>query len=449
MPPQFERGPDLGQTWSDRDNSTTIFGGIAKLPFDHWLAEGGLFVAERDAPLNFFDAFANMQPDGVALDRVLIVDADNRDHMKSGEFRLSRTFGTGSLAHRVTASLRGRKGNRRFGGADRISYAELPYLDGSPGSSISDINVHDLRLQPEFDFGPDDTNHVKQATFGIGYSLTSPRRFSLDLSLSKSRYRNSVQFASDPAPITTRDNPVTGSVTGTVNVTQKLAFYGGYVRGFEEVPVAPDIAANRGEAPPAIKTRQADFGLRYAFTPQLSLVAGVFSISKPYYNLDGGAPNLYRQLGHQSSKGAEVSLAGSVRPGLTFVLGHVSLDPKISGELVDGGDIGPRPVSSITRRSALNLDWRLDDGNSPLSIDASFESLSKKAANAGNTLFAPALEELNIGMRYRFDVGPSRALLRVQLANVLDDYGWRVFSNGSFMYTTGRRVLAEIRFDLP
>lgn len=51
-------------------------------------------------------------------------------------------------------------------------------------------------------------------------------------------------------------------------------------------------------------------------------------------------------------------------------------------------------------------------------------------------------------MRYRFSVGSTRGLLRLQLANVFDDYGWQVASNGAFLYSAGRRALAELRFDL-
>ncbi len=435
LPPQIERGPAIGQSWSDRDSRNTIFGAVTKLPLGPWLVEVGTFHAVRNTPLTFTDLFAGMRPDGTTPNRVIIADADNRDRMLSGELRVTRTFGSTDLAHRITVSLRGRHGERRFGGAQRIPLGE------------SSLHFADERPQPVFAFGPQDQDEVRQANLGISYSLTRPERFSLDIALSAGRYRKTVDFAGASSSATTRDDPITGSVTGTYSFTPRLAVYGGYVRGFEEVPVAPSSAVNRGTAPPAIRTKQADIGIRYALTPEMSLVTGVFSITKPYYNVDGAS--FYRELGNSSSRGLEVSLAGSLKPGLTFVLGHVSLDAKITGELVDDGTIGPRPISSIRRRSALNLDWRLEDGLSPVSFDLSVESLSPRVANASNTLSAPAREVIDLGMRYRFEVGPARALLRLELANVLDDYGWLVFSNGAFMYSQGRRVLAELRLDLP
>lgn len=435
LPPEIERTPSIGQSWSDRDTTSTVFGGIAKLPFGQWLAEAGLFHAVKNNALNFTDLFGGMRPDGTTPNRVIIIDDDNVDRLLSGELRLTHTFGSAALAHRITLSARGRQGNRRFGGAQAVTLGE------------SSLHFADKRPLPDFVFGPDDRDEVDQLTVGLAYSLNSPQRFSLDVALSAGRYTKTIDIATADAPATTRDDPITGSVTGTYNFAPGLALYGGYVRGFEEVPVAPAIAVNRGTAPPAIRTEQADIGLRYAVTSQMSLVAGVFSITKPYYNIDNAS--LYRELGSSSSRGVEISLAGMMRPGLNVVLGHVSLDAKISGELVDNGMIGRRPVASIDRRTALNVDWRLDGGTSPLSLDLGIESLSSRIANASNGLSAPPREMIDLGMRYRFNVAKARALVRLQLANVLNDYGWLVSSNGAFMYSQSRRLLAELRIDLP
>ncbi|MBO9669160.1 MAG: TonB-dependent receptor [Sphingobium sp.] len=435
LPPEIERRAAIGQSWSDRDNRSTVFGGVAKLPFGPWQVEAGLFNTRRDTALNFTDLFLAMRPDGTTPNRVLIVDADNRDRMLSGEVRLTRTFGNAALAHRLILSARGRKGDRRFGGAQRIPFGE------------SSLLFADERTQPQFLFGPDDRDKVDQATVGIGYSLTSPRHFSLDVALSASRYHKTIEFAASPTPVTTHARPITGSVTGTYNIARNIALYGGFVRGFEEVAVAPANAVNRGAAPPAIQTEQGDIGLRFSLTPQLSLVVGLFSITKPYFNIDSAS--VYRELGNSSSRGVELSLAGTVQPGLTFVLGHVSLDAKISGELVDNGTIGPRPIASIRRRSALNVDWRLNGGSSPLSFDLAVESLSSRVGNASNRLSAPPRDSIDLGLRYRFNISKARSLLRLQVTNVLDDYGWLVFPNGAFMYSQGRRVLAELRLDFP
>lgn len=434
LPPRIQRRAMIGQSWSKRDNTQELFGALTRLPFGKWTFEAGLFRAERRFDANFTDLFLGLRPDGTTPNRVMVADANNLDRTLSGEARLTRTFGTSALAHRLMLSFRGRTGNRRFGGVQRIELGE------------SSLNFADERPRPVLAFGPDDTDEFGQATLGLGYTLTAPGRFLFDIGISGSRYRKTLTFVFAGLVTSVRDRPVTGSVTGSLNLTPRLALYGGHVRGFEEVAVAPANAANRGAVPPAIRTKQSDLGLRYAITPALSLVAGVFAITKPYYNLD--EQTNYRELGTSSNRGIEMSLAGTLKPGLTVVLGNVLLDQRIKGELVDSGRIGPRPIGSIRRRSIATIDWRLGGGKSPLSLDLAAESLSSRIGNLSNGLSAPPREMIDLGARYRFSVASARALLRLQVANVFDDYGWQVAANGSFQYSTGRRFLAELRFDL-
>ncbi|MEI6642907.1 MAG: hypothetical protein WCL10_12780 [Novosphingobium sp.] len=434
LPPRIRRRAMIGQSWSKRDSTQELAGAMMHLPFGKWQLEAGLFHAERRFDANFTDLFGRMRPDGTTPNRVMVADANNLDRTLSGEARLTRTFGTRALAHRVILSFRGRSGKRRFGGVQSIALGP------------SSLNFADERPKPNFAFGPDDTDSSGQATLGLGYTITAPGRFLLDVGLSGSRYRKTINFTSAGLVTSVRDRPVTGSVTGSLNLTRSLSVYGGHVRGFEEVAVAPVNAANRGAVPPAIRTQQTDIGLRYAVSPGLSLVAGVFEIKKPYYNLDDDAN--YRELGISSNRGLEMSLAGTLRPGLSVVLGNVLLDQRISGELVDSGRIGPRPIGSIRRRSIVNIDWRLGGGKSPLSLDIAAESLSSRIGNASNRLLAPPRESIDLGARYRFNVASARALLRVQVANVLDNYGWQVATNGAFQYTVGRRFLAELRVDI-
>lgn len=434
LPPQIKRRAMIGQSWSKRDNTQEVIGGLARLPFGRWTFEAGLFRAQRWQDANFTDLFTGTRPDGTTPSRIIVADANNLDRTLSGEARLTRTFGSAALAHRLILSFRGRSGNRRFGGVQRIALGE------------SSLNFADERPRPVLAFRPDDTDRFGQATLGLGYTLTAPGRFLIDIGVSGSRYRKTLTFVSASLVTSVRDQPVTGSVTGSVNLTPKLALYGGHVRGFEEVAVAPANAVNRGAVPPAIRTNQTDLGLRYALTPALSIVAGVFSITKPYYNLDEQAN--YRELGTSSNRGVEMSLTGTLRPGLTVVLGNVLLDSRIRGELVDSGRIGPRPIGSIRRRSIATIDWRPGGGKSPLSLDLAMESLSSRIGNVSNRLSAPPREMIDLGARYRFSVASAKALLRVQVANVFDDYGWQVFANGAFQYSTGRRFLAELRVDL-
>ena len=120
------------------------------------------------------------------------------------------------------------------------------------------------------------------------------------------------------------------NVTAAAEITSRLIAYAGYVTGLEESGTAPDNAANRNEALPAIKTSQRDAGVRYAITDAVKLVAGVFDIRKPYFNLDES--NRFTLLGDVINQGIEASVAGAVTPRLSIVAGAVLLRPRVTGD---------------------------------------------------------------------------------------------------------------------
>lgn len=433
-PPKLERGVDLSQPWTGRNADTWVYGAVVKVPVGGFKVEAGLFYNGRDQGSVFADLLFGVAQDGSVARRRVIADGNNRDASLSGEARLVKQWQQGGVSHRLVLSLRGRSRERRFGGSQAIELG------------ASTILVRDPRPAPAFVIGAKSFDRVRQLTYGASYSLVLPDRFGIDASLSKTSYRKAIDFA-DPllADPVTRDAPVMWNINATANLTRSWSFYGGFSNGLEEALVAPDIATNRAEAPPAIRTRQVEAGVKLAITPRLTLIAGGFSITKPYYNLD---PTLrYRQLGTLRNRGLEFSLTGQIRPGLTVVGGTMLLDPRISGEAVSTGQIGPRPVGQIRRRSVLTLDWRTGGGKGPLSLDVAVESLSSRTGNAVNTLEAPPRTTFNLGARYRFKAAGADWLVRPVLLNVFDDYGWNVSPSGGFTYIPPRALTLQLVAD--
>lgn len=433
--PSVPRGQFLGQPWSDRKGIATTFGVIGKLAKASWLFEAGLFEFRSRSDTNFADLLRGVKADGSTTGRTIIYDPNSETRSLSGEGRATRIFRMGSVEHRLILSARGRVKDRLFGGTQRIELG--------PSSAIAP----DFRAQPILLPQVKDEDHVQQMNLGLAYGFKWLDRGAIDVSVSRTSYSKKIDFADVRLPILeTRDHPILFTAAGSFRLASRLSLYGGFVRGLEEALIAPDVATNRSEAPPAIRTRQIDFGLRYGVTPKLTLVAGLFSVSKPYFNLD---PSLrYRQLGQVDNRGFELSLAGSIAPGVTVVAGSLFLDPVISGEAVTAGLIGKQPVGSVRRRSIANIDWRFAGGTSPISVDVALESLSSRMANPLNTFVAPPRETINLGGRYRFKVDGHPMLIRAQLQNALNDYGWQVSSSGGFTYSSGRTYMAQLVFDI-
>ncbi len=433
VPPHVDRRTYLGQPWSHGVSIGITNGALLKLPLGRFRLEAGLFRNVKDDPRSFADLELRTGLDGVVANRVIIADEDSRVASTSSEIRLTRAWGTGDVRHSLVAAVRGRRQNRIFGGQQRISL----------GTSVA--GLPDDRPEPALVFGPDDRSQVRQFTYGLGYDLRLKGRGSIGLAIQKSDYRKKTRFADPLLPqVVSKDRPILFSANGTADILPGLTAYGGYVRGLEESAVAPDIASNRNEAPPAIRTSQMDAGFRYAIAPKLSLVAGLFEVRKPYFNID--AANRFRQLGRVSNRGIEVSLAGSLLPGLTVVAGTLLLDPKVSGEAVAAGVIGPRPVGSFKRHSIANFDWR-PVGQEAWSFDLALESFSSATGNRLNNFVAPARETIGIGARYRFRLGNTKLLLRGQVTNLFNDYGWKVSSSGGFTFTLPRTAVVNLAAD--
>ncbi|MGE5562958.1 MAG: TonB-dependent receptor domain-containing protein [Bacillota bacterium] len=372
-------------------------------------------------------------------ERQLVATKDQRAGSTSGELRSSYSILEGGRRHTIHVSARGRDTRRAFGGGD------LRNLGPAAIGERADV--------PEFDFAfrPLTHDRVRQVTGGVGYELRWPGVIEVALGVQKTNYEKTTIIPGGPT-VTTNDRPWLYNGTVALNLTGRLVAYAGYTRGLEESAVAPANAVNRNSAPPALRTSQRDAGLRYAISPRLSLVGGVFDVRKPYFNVD--SEFVYRQLGTVRHRGVELSLAGQPVGGLSVVGGAVFLDAKVSGEAVDLGIIGPRPVGTTARTIRANFDYRLPVFDA-LSVDLGITNQSGQVASAapyvelgGRQLRTEPRTLVDIGARYRFKLGAVPATLRAQVTNLFDVYAWKVGSNAAFRFIDERRFLLSLAADM-
>jgi iron complex outermembrane receptor protein len=431
LPPRIERPKFYGQEWADFDATLQVIGTVAKARLGGFDLGLGLFRSQLDVDNNFNDLLRETDPDGHVGDRLIIAERDNEFGSTSGELTVARSLTDGPRRHTVRLSARGRRLERTYGGSSLVSLGE------------SRVGIEDFRPEPVFSFGAKTNDEVRQQTLGLGYQLLWRDLGELSLGVQKTRYRKSVVTPTEALP-ETRDNPFLWSATGAVYVSDKFAVYGGYTRGLEESDVAPANAINRNEAPPAIRTRQQEIGVRYAIAPRLSLIVGLFDIEKPYFNLD--SQDRFRELGTLTNRGVEVSLAGQITRRLTVVAGSTWIDQSVSGELVDSGVVGKRPLGAFKLRNLANLNWQLP-WHEKLTLTARFESTSARNANKANTFEIPARWVAGLGARYRTTVGNVPVLVRANVDNIFDRYGWNVTGSGFFTPNGPRRYYLTVAAD--
>jgi iron complex outermembrane receptor protein len=429
LPPQIERRRYFGPEWAQNEGEDFNYGLLATFGLGDWTLRGGAFRSIAHDYRNFSVFFLNATPEGQA-NRTVVADRDRRFASTSGELRLSRKFLEGDRLHEFHLMTRGRIRDRRFGGGQSYNFG--------PGRIDKPIEAP----EPDFVLGPRTTDQVRQLTAGLGYHGRWRGVGELSLGVQRTFYEKSTVRPSGELPVS-EASPWLFNATVSVLAGADLVFYGGYTKGLEESPVAPDIAVNRGEAPPAIITEQMDAGFRLNLTDKLRLVAGVFDVRKPYFALD---PNLlFRELGVVRNRGIEVSLAGQLTPRLSLVLGGVFLDASVSGDQVELGLIGRRPVGSVGRILTGALNWSLPwvEG---LSVDLAYEGTAERVADAANTFVIPERYTASVGARYRFDLFSKPATFRAQVASVNNPYGFSNIGQG-FYYNPPRRFQMSLTVD--
>lgn len=430
VPPAYDRRVYFGQPWAIRHrNSNHVGATLSTTVFGDWLFRAGLFRSHHTLPLDHSLFYRNVQDDGSGtLDVLRIVHG--RDLSTSGEARLTRTFAEGARRHTVHFSVRGRDVDRVFGGG------------GVTALGPATIGVYEPRPEPAFTRAPPGRDDIFQMTPGVSYVGRWQDVGEVSVGVQKSFYRREVAQSGSLAR--TESEPWLYNGTLVVSLSPNAALYGSYTRGLEESGIAPENAVNRGEALPASMTEQVDAGVRYRLTPGLSLIAGVFEVTKPFF--DRNAANVFTDVGRLSHRGIELSASGQVAPGLTVVAGAMFLKARIDANAAVASFIGPVPVGRPDRTVRLSVQygpaaWR------GFSVNGQVNQDGPAYATRTNTVRLESNTTLDLGLRYVFKIFDRSASFTTRVMNVTNAYGWTVMSSGSYTPIPTRRVQAQLIAD--
>ncbi len=427
-PSRLKRRRFLGQKWADVETERFTYGAIARARVAGFGVRAGVFrsaVDVREGHNVFLQAAVIDSPAA----RSVSAYPGRQAESTSGELGIARELATGRLEQRIQLIARGRIQNRQYGGAQRISLPPAPF--GRP------LYVQ----QPDFRFSQQSTDEVRQWSLGLAYQAKYEGIGEISGGIQKIDYRKAVIAPTGPRPVS-HDKPWLFNVAATVKLAPRISLFGSLTRGLEESNVAPEIALNRDEAPPALRTRQLDAGVRAGLGP-ITLIAGAFDIQRPYYGVDDAS--IFRRLGAVRHRGVEASLTGSPLRGLTLVAGGTFLQARLSGDEVEAGAIGNRPVDVPARKLIASLDWR--PPSSATSIDVAVEHVGPNTGDALNNVRVRPYNSVDVGVRHRFRLDEAPAVFRVQATNLLNSYGWEVAGNNAFIYTQPRQLTARLAVD--
>jgi len=432
LPPLAKAGHYTGPWWNGINRTHFNSGVIASAALSKsWLLRGGVFRSLRHLRNGYTYVFDDIQANGFGH-RTMFVNPPANNRGVSGELRLTHVIAEGPRLHTLHFSLRGRQGNREYGGEAAVDLG------------VSSIFQNIDTPKPLIEFGALSRDRLRQWIYGVAYDGRWKGVGELSFGVSKTDYRKST--VTPDLAVTSKASPLLYNGTLTLLPLRGVAVYAGYSRGFEENGSPPINAVNRNDALPAILTRQVDGGVRVDLTRSLKAVVGLFDLSRPYFGFDQA--DRFVQIGTTRSRGAEFSLSGSLTGRLTLVAGGVLLSPRVTADPTASGVVGTKPVGIPAHIFSVDANWDAAAISRSLSFDAALSHRGRMFGTTDNVVELPARAQLDLGTRYRFALGKTHATARFQAVNVFNQRGFLVGGPGAYFPIAGRSASAYLTVDL-
>lgn len=426
------RAVSLGaQPWADYSFVGQDFGTTARLSFgEGWLLAAGVFRSLSYLPLTYSPLLLGIGRLNQGDYQISAFPA-NSAGSTSGEIRLGKLFGNEVLRNTVYLRVTGRDSSVESGG-DGV-------VDIGPGSA-----TYSPYARPSFELTPTTDVQSRQWTPGLAYRGVWQNLAQLTLGVQKVFYQRSVAEA-PRSTIAYSTSPWLFNAAASGSITPKLLAYGSYTRGFENIGNAPVNAINANEPVPSELTWQVDAGIRYQLIPKLQLVAGVFEIDKPYFNLDPS--NLFRLLGTTSNRGAEFSLTGDLSSRLNVVSGIVLIQPKV--QYTAGAVPGPTNAVAIGPIPGyMSTYFQYHPQRLPgLILGATVQFTSSRYA-VYPAVDLPAFIDLGADVRYKTSLFGHNATYWLELYNLSDVYGLTPNASGQLQSFDARRFELSLVVDI-
>lgn len=410
VPPAARKQHQYSPSWARVEATNTNLGMLYDGRFGGWTVDLSAFRSTFDADNIDFTIIA-VDAQGEAQATTFRTPGRIR-RSDSAEARLGRRFETGGFSHLVSASVRGRRSNVDLASNLAVKLGAFNLRGDTPEG-----------VEPVWS-GTRGEDEVEQLTASVGYGLAWRDRLQVRLAAHRTRYDKQVLSV---AGARTGDVSETTlyNASAVVSLTERTALFGSWVTGLEETGVAPTSATNRDEVLPPVEAEQFELGLRHSLTQQLTFIGALFDVSKPTpgFRTDGS----FGLVGQVRHRGVEGSLAGRIGEKTNVVLGAVAFQPKVTGELVDAGVVGPRAAGISSLVANASVDHQLAAG---WSVDAQVSYSGERWADTANTFKTPSVTTLSLGARRRFELGGRPAQLRVMASNVTGAEGYWASADG-------------------
>ena len=312
-------------------------------------------------------------------------------------------------------------------------------LDGAP------LDVLILVPEPTFTYSARTHDRTELWCTGIAYRAQWQEQGDFAFGIQQESYTKDVTSAAALPEAHLTDHPLRSYATVALALTDRATAYAGYTQGLEDSGVASSSAENRGAILPDARTWQADTGIRYLLNPRVKLIAGVFEIEKPYFNLDSS--NIDRELGLQRATGLELSASGELIKNFNIAAAVLWGEVKVIGPNLQAEGVGSIALNQARFTGTINASYKFL-WRPALSADLAVFHFGHYPASIDDMAQAPGGTLVALGGRYRFKILGAPATLRVQVQNLTNIYFWNLsYSAPLFSQFQSRAFFAYLTAD--
>jgi len=199
-----------------------------------------------------------------------------------------------------------------------------------------------------------------------------------------------------------------------------VTLYASWAQGLERGTTAPANSANAGMVFGALKSRQAEIGVKYRSSHQWQWTLAAYQIDKGLGYTDA-VSHWYSQSGSRLHRGLEWTLDGMPTRQLRLQAGVSLIDAtmrRTGNSAVDGR----RPAGVARQAVSAAVDWE-PAAFAGTTLHADWQWSARSAQDAANTRWLPAVGLLRAGLRWRAGV-EGNTTVRAHIDNLLNKRYW-------------------------
>ncbi|WP_140635358.1 TonB-dependent siderophore receptor [Methylibium rhizosphaerae] len=335
---------------------------------------------------------------------------------------IEHDLGANVLFTRFKARFRPQAFNRSFALSD---------FPGDPPSGVGNVNGTLItRPAPEMD-DPSTNRDERSTELYLRDAIALTPRWNAWIGLRHTRLERRSVLTDGTEPTDYAQSVTTPWLALSHAFTPELMGYASWGRGVEsEVVPNRDRYTNQGQALPALKSRQFEFGIKGSGTP-LAWSVTAFEIERPRYANVGsdcfddtlGDTCTRQPDGHQRHRGLEAE--AEVKLGaLALQAGTMLLDAKNRGVTSNLAIDSKRPVNVPRRTLKVNATYRVD-ALPGLSATAGLVHEGERMVLQDNSVSIPGWTRLDAGVRYEHRVASRLLTWRLGVDNLTDKRAWK------------------------